>query len=157
MTVDGIGVLETVAVNNAGNGYEPGDVLTFNPQDLIQPIEYTITVSAVQEVAFQGTSPTTSQLSVGDSVVSDDAASGPYTIVKLDTSGSTITKMYVNVDSDPNGFQESVNIVVEGTTSPSFQVAVGAQPVNNRYFINDAYAPSLTLYEGSLYLSLIHI
>jgi len=151
LTVDGIGVLETVAVNNAGNGYEPGDLLTFNPQDLIQPIEYTITVSTVQEVAFQGTSPTTSDLSVGDSVVSDDGVSGPFTIVKLDTSGSTITKMYVNVDTDPNGFQESSFLVVEGTTTPSFQVAVGAQPTNNRYFIDGAYAPSLTLYEGSLY------
>lgn len=49
-TIDAVGVITSVAVNNAGNGYAVGDVLAVNPLDLTQAIEYEVNTFNGQEI-----------------------------------------------------------------------------------------------------------
>lgn len=149
-TVSGIGVISSVSVNNPGNGYEPGDVLTVDAGDLIQPIVYEVTVSPLQELVFQSTA-SAGSISVGDNLVTDDGLFGPFPVVQVNTSGSNITNVVIDVSSSPNGFTENALLVRSGTTTPTFQLTTGDQTFYNRYFINGDLHPSLTLYAGSLY------
>ena len=66
-TVNQVGVINTVAVNNAGNGYAELDELTVNASDLTQPITYTVGAVDVDVITF--TAPVSdSVFAVGDEV-----------------------------------------------------------------------------------------
>ena len=64
-TINALGVIDTVTVNNDGNGYAEGDVLSVNPINLTQPIVLPVTAKFVQSLTFTQTVPS-SWASAGD-------------------------------------------------------------------------------------------
>lgn len=72
-TIDKVGVANAVSVDNSGNGYTVGDVLTINPLDLTQPIDLTVSTIGVQQLTFASA---VSGAVVGASVEATDPNSG---------------------------------------------------------------------------------
>ena len=64
-TINALGTVDTFTVNNDGNGYAVGDLITVNPTDLTQPIVLPVTAKFVQQLTFIETIPT-SWAGVGD-------------------------------------------------------------------------------------------
>ena len=95
-TINALGVVDTVTLDNVGNGYSPGDEFTLNSGDLTQPIEYPVTSKDVQKITFVQT------IAAGTITTSDtiEALAGDITNITFtggDTSQTTTGPLAANV------------------------------------------------------------
>lgn len=56
-TINNLGVIDTAVINEDGNGYSVGDILSVNPVDLTQPVNIPVTAKYVQSLSFIETVP----------------------------------------------------------------------------------------------------
>ena len=94
-TISALGVVDTVTLDNVGNGYSPGDEFTLNSGDLTQPIEYPVTSKDVQKITFVQT------IAAGTITTSDtiEALAGDITNITFtggDTSQTTTGPLACN-------------------------------------------------------------
>jgi len=141
-----IGIVTSFAINNGGSGYEIGDVLEVNSLDLIQPIENKLEVLNIQSLNIGSQS--ASLFSVGGEFQDSGASIGPYPIIRINTSGSNITTLDINIGSG-SVFGDGLPIVY--LPSGNNYTASGDPVVNLRYSIDGTITPSLSLYKDSLY------
>ena len=83
-TVNDLGAVSIVEINEDGNGYFPGDIFSINPSELTQDIPVVVTVDALQSLTFTG-SISSSSLSVGDTIKKPDGE-----ILVFQDSGSSV-------------------------------------------------------------------
>ena len=148
--VQSLGSVESFLVNNPGNGYNVNDLLTVAPEDLVQPITYTVTARAVLLITFTTTVSSTF-FSVGNFIDYDNAGFiNSYEIIQVNTSGSNLQSLLIVGDNlDPGSV-----VVKQGTSSP--QLTVDTSTVGNRFLIDTGsgaqLTPDLTLYVGNTYV-----
>ncbi len=147
--IDNLGAVESANVNNPGNGYNQGDVISVSSTDLTQPISYSVQAPTVQKLTFTGTV-SASGLVVGNFLDYDDGTFiSSFEIIDIVVSGSNVTNLTVIGSTLQSG-----NVVVrQGTSSPQYTI----DTVENgaRFLINTGsgftLTPDLTLYVGSTY------
>ena len=139
--VDNLGEIETVSINNPGNGYEVLDSLTVQNSLLVQPELFTVTAGTYQRLNMSGVS--AGAISVGDNVLMDtDTGDGsPVALVK--TNGGQIDYLLVESTTLTAG-----NIVVSGSPTT---YTVSSVANTYRFAIDGSLEPSITLYVGSTY------
>jgi len=149
-TVDTVGSVNTLTITNGGTGYAVGDVLTVSSSDLINPIEYTISVQSVQKITFTTTVSDTS-ISVGDTWEIDGGGEGgaAYEVAFVKASGGNIDYILLLGSS----FAASDSIREVGTTTPVLTLSTA--DTKNKYYIDtgsgDSLHPNLSLYVGETY------
>ncbi len=151
-TVGTVGSVESVSITNGGTGYVEGDVLTVNSSDLINPIEYTLSVESVQKVTFTG-SVSSGAISVGDDLEIDGGGEGgaSFTVAYVKSTGGTIDYILISGSS----FADSDVIREVGTTLPTFTIDTAL--TKNKYYVDIADGngaqlhPDLTFYTGETY------
>ena len=147
--IDNLGAVANATVNNSGNGYNEGDLLSVNSTDLTQPISYSVKAPDVQTLTFTGTV-SASNLSVGNILDYDDGTFiSSFEIIDITVSGSNITDLTVIGSTLQSG-----NVVVrQGTGGPQYTINTVSN--GSRYLINTGggftLTPNLTLYVGSTY------
>jgi hypothetical protein len=144
-----LGAVSTVSVNNPGNGYNQGDLLSVSPTDLIQPTTYSVKSPTVQTLTFSG-SVSTSLLSVGDILDYDDGTFvSSFEIINITASGPNISDVTVIGET----LQPSNILVKQGTSSP--QLTINTVSNGFRFLIDTGggftLTPDLTLYVGNTY------
>lgn len=153
-TITKVGIITQVSVNNPGNGYADGDVLTVNPLDLTAFIDYTVTTIDGQVINF---SPAISgsAFSVGQTVSTVDPtdseaipASGE--VLEVTTSGGSITSILVAFTEGSS--DAGYNITGNGTyTVDSVDNAARYQIDTTEDQSNPQLYPQLTLYKDNKY------
>ena len=150
-TISALGSIESVSVDDGGNGYSLGDVLSFSPTDLTSPIEYIVSNKNVLKVTFTGTI-SASTFSVGDTIVYDDGGDAPPTleIYEVESTGGNLDYLIVDnaylltsglqVQKNGTGTQYTLDTV---TQSYKYFIDSGSGPV---------ITPNLTLLVGNQYL-----
>lgn len=149
-TIDKVGIITSASVNAIGNGYDNGDVLTFNNLDLTQAIDYTVGTIAVTEITFSGTVPS-SAFVVGNNYTftstGPTATSSTVTVREKQLNGaniSTITVTIIGTGSvgagDTSGAYTVASVSAENQYTFNFNDGNGAQRVpsftilkNNKY------------------------
>jgi hypothetical protein len=144
-----LGAVSTVSVNNSGNGYNQGDLLSVSPTDLIQPTTYSVKSPTVQTLTFSG-SVSASLLSVGDILDYDDGTFvSSFEIINITTSGPNVSDVTVIGET----LQPSNVLVKQGTSSP--QLTINTVSNGFRFLIDTGggftLTPDLTLYVGDTY------
>ena len=154
-TVGDVGTVNEVLVVEGGNGYSIGDVLSVNPSDVTQPIEYLVSAIQIVEIDFTTTLPA-STFSVGDLLaVSGDDSGVNFSVREVNTSGGNLTSLVIDY---PLVTLESgiTGLVIDGTTSPVYTVnTIGESGFKYLIDTQDGngpqYAPSLTFFVGNVY------
>lgn len=153
-TVGNLGVIDSIIVTEGGSGYEEGDLLSVNGEDLVQDISYTVTSRNVLEATFQG-NVSVSAISVGDVLVTaggEGAGGAPYEVYKIDSSGGFIDAVYLE---DTSGQLNNGDVLEDGSSNTvgTIDTCTAGDPYYF-YALGDAGAsmtPDLTLYSGSTY------
>jgi len=153
-TIDKVGVVTAIAVNNPGNGYADGDVLTVNPFDLTQPIDYIVGTVSGQLITFTGTVPN-SAYSPGQTVTTVDPS---------DSEGLTSTGEVLEVNLSGSSIASIVVAWADGSADVGYNVtgnsthSVASVEDVNRYTLDDSEDgsnvqnfPSLTLFVNNRY------
>ena len=149
-TIAKIGSVESLAINNAGNGYVSGDNLSVNPFDLTQPITYTVVRRQVVEFTLT-TTVSASTFAVGDTLVESGVAQGASTeIVEIRSSGGNITSLICTSTGLASGS------VFEKDTAPGPTYTIDVfTDLETKIFIDSGsgstMTPDLTLYVGNTY------
>ena len=60
LTIGNLGVIDSVQISEGGTGYEEGNTLSVDPEDLVQPIQYSVIKKTLFEVTFTTTVPSDS-------------------------------------------------------------------------------------------------
>jgi len=148
--ITSIGSIESFDVNEGGNGYSVGDVLTVNASDLVPPITYSVFNRSVQIITFVGSVPSTI-FSVGDTIVKNASISSPSLIYQIKSSGGIIQSILVQSSGYANG-----DIITGVSVSTANYEINTASQTEYRYFIDTGsglqVTPNLTLYKGSSYI-----
>ena len=153
-TISSLGSVSDLTVTSGGSGYIVNDELSVNPEDLIAPIDYTVTVNEVTEFTLSTTVAATN-FPVGSQA---DFGTGGF-------GGEGNVYEIVGVAEDSSG--NAVRVLVGGDATAddggSFRVdgagtsyTVTAAETADRFFLqtgtgSPVYAPDLTLYVGSTY------
>ncbi len=153
-TVDKLGVINQISVNNPGNGYAGGDVLSVNPLDLTAFIDYTVTTVEGQVINFTVNVPTNA-FSVGSTISTVDpsdseaiAASGD--VLEVTISGGAITSILVSFTEGSS--DAGYNVTGNGTyTVDSVDNAARYQIDTTEDQSNPQLYPNLTLYKDNKY------
>ncbi len=151
LTIGNLGVVDSVQIQEGGTGYEEGNTLSVDPEDLVQPIQYSVIKKTLFEVTFTTTVPS-SWGAAGDTIqtVPEGGAAIIFDIVKVETTGSNIDKIIL--DSAQGSL--AVGDILENAATTQIEVATVGSPFD-RFFINTGSAlemtPDLTLYAGSTY------
>ncbi len=150
-TVGATGAVETLSIIDGGTGYVIGDVLTVNPSDLINPIEYNIKSEGLQKLTFTGTV-SSSVFTVGDSWEIDGGGEGSvsFEVAFVKSTGGNIDYVLLNGAS----FSDADDIREVGTTT-TYTIAV-ARPPGGKYYIENVPGtynlhPDFTFYVGEKY------
>ena len=147
--ISALGAVESFLVNNAGNGYNQGDIISVSPNDLIQPITYAVKAPEIQTFTFT-TTVASSFLNVGDFIDYDDGTFVTSSeIISKTVSGSNIDTITVI----GNALSATNVVVKQGTTSP--QLTINTIETGFKFLIDTGsgfeITPNLTLYVGSTY------
>jgi hypothetical protein len=157
-TVAAVGTVDSVTVTQGGTGYEVGNLLSVDPENLVSPIEYTVTAAQAIEITFTG-NVSTSAFAVGDTIQTVTGGEGggsplQYEVFKIESAGGNITRVFLDATSGvlANGDQleDNANTLI-GT------VNTGTNP-QTYYFLSlgDTGAPilnpDLTFYSGDTYV-----
>ena len=148
-TINKLGILTSVAVNDPGNGYEEGNILSVDNLLLTQPIEYDVSTKQVLVITFTTTVPS-SQFVVGNDYTF--VATGPTgstnttaTVIEKQVSGSNIvniTVFIVGMGSISTGNTTGSYTVDDATQENKYQIDLGSGP--------ELY-PDLTLLKNNKY------
>lgn len=144
-TIGSIGAVETVVVNDGGNGYSKLDTLTVDGTNLVQPIVRAVTVQNFQELSFV-TPPSQGFIVVGNTLEYDDgtlASTGE--VVEVTVNGGVITSVLVETLGVSSG--DEITRVGNATL-----LEVDTATDKNKFYIDGVLTPDLTLYVGSTYL-----
>jgi hypothetical protein len=146
--ISNLGEIEEFGISNGGNGYSLSDVLSVNPFDLIQPIEYSVTVKNIQKITFVGTV-ASSVFSVGDIIeFGDTIVPTTAEIYKITTSGGNIVSILI----DDIGLSSSDIITKQGQIT---EYAVNTADSSYKFFIDTGsgseITPNLLFYVGNTY------
>lgn len=151
-TINSIGSISNITVNNPGNGYSNSDVLTVNSTDLVQAIEYSVKKVNVQVLTFTGTV-SSSAFSIGQFIKDPGGSISTLSITTNNTIAGQASQVYTNVTGTTSGsginakftvtrgFDGSVSSVVTTSTGnlyatsdtitiPGNQIG-GSSPTNN--------------------------
>lgn len=109
--VDTLGVIDSVTLEDGGNGYAVDDILSIQSELLTQPNTFIVTSRAVQEMTFLESIPD-SVLEIGDTVKVRDGAVSNISIVSSPTITPTVT-------GPLSGTTTSGNTTVTGLSSTS--------------------------------------
>lgn len=152
-TIDVVGIITDVSINQPGEGYSIDDTLTIFNLDLTQPIEYTVTTEDLTQVTFT-TDPTAGTFVVGQSYdfQQEDALNpGQFT---------TITGTCEEVE-ESGGIVTLVTFTFSGTDSIGSGDTIGSLEVDEtntvaRYLIdtgdgNATRHPDLNLFVNNTY------
>ena len=139
--IDNLGEIETVSIDNPGNGYEVLDTLTVQNSLLTQPVVHTVTATSYQRLNMSGV--TAGAISVGDLVKQEGDVGDGNEVVLIKTSGGQISYMLVDSTTISTG-----NIVIDGSPTT---YAVSGTGQTNRFLIDGEIEPSLTFYVGNTY------
>jgi len=104
-TIDKVGIISSVAVNNPGNGYEQFDVLEVNNLSLTKPIEYTVATQGYTSITFTTNVPS-SAFVVGNT----------YTFSATGPTGTTNTNVEVIEVSSTGGIINYIEVIIDGTS-----------------------------------------
>lgn len=138
-----LGVIESIIASGPGTGYVGGDVLTINDVDLAQPITKVVTNLALIKLTFSNTV-TSTAFQVGDTIIESTSPDTTATVEFIKTTGGNIDYMLITQLTVDSG--QSINI--EGNAQT---YTVGTVSDTNRYYIDGALTPNLTLYVGDTY------
>ena len=147
-TIDALGIVDDVEIVSGGNGYDTGDVLSVSPSDLAQPIVKVVTVAATEILTFaSGQEPAAGALVIGDTLEDPNAAQGiPLPVVAITTVGGVITAVTVK------GASLNANDTVIKTGVPGNVYTIDSETsLGNKYYIDGALTPDLTIYSGDVY------
>ena len=89
-TINSLGAVETITLNNAGNGYAENDVLSISSSDLTQPESIPVTAKYVQNVTFVQTI-ASGWVSAGDSIKEVDGVVTGVTATSTPDRTPTVT------------------------------------------------------------------
>jgi hypothetical protein len=140
-TIDDLGAVSAVEIVNGGAAYEPLDVLSANAEDLAPVKEYTVATSTFQELTFSSNH----NAIVGQSIDPGQGLGTPMRIYAVLNSTSLIMELGGNVAF---GTEFPCTLLETGA---SLTTSTAAQPVYDRFIINNALPEDLTLYAGSKY------
>jgi hypothetical protein len=143
-----LGEISSFSISNGGNGYSLSDTLTINSFDLVQPIEYSVTVKTIQKITFVGTT-ASSVFSVGDIVEFDNGVSiETAEIYKINTSGGNIVSILI----DDIGLSSTDIITKQGQLT---EYTVNTAASSYKFFIDTGsgseITPNLVFYVGNTY------
>lgn len=144
-TVDSVGSISEVTINDGGIGYKDNDILSVQASDLVNPIEYAVDSIYVQEITFSGAVPT-SAFSVGDTLEEDVTSSVPYQVRQITTAGGNIVSALI----DFAGWVGSETLILSGNASPTYTLSA-AGSAGYLYTIDGNITPDLTLYVNAKY------
>jgi len=149
-TIAKIGSVESIAINNVGNGYIEGDLLEVNPSDLTQPITYTVTRKQVVEITLTATV-STSTFAVGDILVESGVAQGSSTeIVEIRSLGGNISSLICS----STGLAAGSVFEKDSAPGPTYTINTFTD-LETKIFIDtgsgSTMTPDLTLYVGNTY------
>ena len=139
--VDNLGEIETISINNPGNGYEVLDSLTVQNSLLVQPDLFTVTAGTYQRLNMSGVS--AGAISVDDNVLMDTDTGDGSRVALVKTNGGQIDYLLVESTTLTAG-----NIVVSGSPTT---YTVSSVANTYRFAIDGSLEPSITLYVGSTY------
>ena len=141
-TVNVLGPISGFAINNGGNGYLENDLLSVDATDLVQPIDRVVTVVDVQSLTLQGTV-ASSVISVGDEVTTGTATGEVYAVF---STGGNIDSILIESINLTDG--DTFTVVGGGAT---VYTVLTAGLLSQRYLIDGAVTPNLTLYVNNTY------
>ena len=150
-TVGNLGVVDNIAIAQGGTGYEEGNTLSVDPEDVVQPIQYSVIKKTVLEVTFSGTV-AANWAAAGDTIttVPTEGAAVSFDVIRVDTAAGNITRLFL--DSAQGAV--SATDVFENAATTQVTVATVSSG-EDRFFINTGsglqMTPDLTLYAGSTY------
>tara|TARA_Y100000022_G_scaffold83918_1_gene72391 strand:+ start:23336 stop:28162 length:4827 start_codon:yes stop_codon:yes gene_type:complete len=140
--VDRVGVIDTIGVNNPGNGYEIGNELTVDPSLLIQPESFAVTNQSLTKLTFT-TPPAAGTFTTSDRITTDGAIFFEVRLVS-ESGGTTnyllVENALVNAGDD---------IETEANSGTTYEV--GTSDSVFRYSIDGSLEPNIVLYVGSQY------
>lgn len=139
--IDNLGEIQTVSIDNPGNGYEVLDTLTVQNTLLIQPEILSVTAKSYQRLNMSGVS--AGAISVGDLVQQEGDIGDGNPVALIKTSAGQISYMLVESTTISAG-----NIVVVGSPTT---YTVSSTDQTNRFLIDGSLEPSITLFVGNTY------
>ena len=139
--IDNLGEIETLSINNPGNGYEVLDSLTVQNSLLVQPELFTVTAGTYQRLNMSGVS--AGAISVDDNVLMDTDTGDGNRVALVKTNGGQIDYLLVESTTLTAG-----SIVVSGSPTT---YTVSSVANTYRFAIDGSLEPSITLYVGSTY------
>tara|TARA_Y100000385_G_scaffold291981_2_gene375152 strand:+ start:8785 stop:13638 length:4854 start_codon:yes stop_codon:yes gene_type:complete len=144
-TVDSIGAVNLVDVNNGGNGYSRLDTLTVDGTNLVQPITRAVTVQDFQELTFVSP-PAAGFIVAGDTLEYDDGIIASTGVVaEVTTGGGNITSVLV----ESLGVDSGDNITKQGNATT---LEIASANDRSKFYIDGVITPNLTVYVGNTYL-----
>ena len=133
-TVSQLGVVDSITITDGGSGYDPGDVLTVDARDLVNPIPKVVTVDAY-EIITLNTAVALGTFSVGDSI--DFQNSVVTTIIAVTNNTAGTQQESISVLGASGAFNNNF-FIKEGV--PATQYEIGADPIEKfAYKIDGSY------------------
>lgn len=133
--VESIGSLGDIQVLEGGAGYNVGDTVSVDSTELVQPIEYSVAVSSVQDITFTGGVIPDTEFSIGDQIKVRDGNIESINQLTSSTILAEAGNSYIGVASTTTGNGTGATFDVERDidgiifpvviNSPGFEYAVG--------------------------------
>tara|TARA_B100002019_G_scaffold279350_1_gene281142 strand:+ start:418 stop:4689 length:4272 start_codon:yes stop_codon:yes gene_type:complete len=157
-TVGAVGTVNNVTITQGGTGYEVGNLLSVDAENLVSPIEYVVTSASVIEITFTG-NVSTSAFAVGDVIQTATGGEGggtpvQYEVFKIESAGGNITRAFLNalggVLQNGDDLEDSTNTAigtVDTCTNPQDYYFLSLGDTGNPLLL-----PDLTFYSGNTYV-----
>ena len=120
-TITNIGEIESITIEDGGNGYSVSDVLTVNSSDLSNPITYTVTNKNLQTLTFVNTYPV-GTFSIGDQLKKKD---GLLVSVSISNPGDPLTPTVITQSATLDSGTPVVTVSSTAGITPGMIVTIG--------------------------------
>ena len=157
-TVAAVGTVDSITVTQGGTGYEVGNLLSVDAENLVSPFDYTVTAAQAIEITFTGTV-SASSFAVGDIIQTATGGEGggspvQYEVYRIDSAGGNITRVFLEATG---GVLNNGDALEDSTNTAIGTVDTCTNP-QTYYFISEGDTgspilnPDLTLYSGNTYV-----